>query len=265
VRIPEIDGRRQSGRRDSRPLGESAACRLIAAALASAGLGACLVGCAGGAESAASSATSITRGRADAVAAAISLQRNDFPASAKAVPHASPAKESRESRAEERRCYGAVIPAWAHAVSKSFLEQTESGTRGTTSQVIIRRSAKEARLDLSRSATHGAQLCLAREVRRALANTRFHNLGDNRPTLGRTVVNALPVSVPGADGSAAWRYVTELRIGRIRSRAHQDVVVFAYGQDEAWLISFGIGRPYPTDQERSLAVFLLERARLHTR
>jgi hypothetical protein len=229
-------------------------------------LGAGLLGCsAGGGEAAASSHTAITSLRAHAVAAAINLERSDFPASANALPQPDPTKERRESLAEERRCYGITIPAWADLVSDSFFEHTGHGSRVITSQVIIRRSPADAQSDLSRSRSHRAQLCFARELRRALARIRFHDLGRARPTLGPTVVSPLAVSASGADGSVAWRYVTGLNVGPVKFSAYQDVVTFAYGQDQVFLVSFGIREPYPIERQRSLVSFLLERARLHTR
>jgi hypothetical protein len=222
-------------------------------------------GCGGGEESRVSNHPPITGAHANAVAVAINLQRSDFAAGTKAVPQPFTGKERREERAEERRCYGKITPSLADRKSDAFLEQTGHGTRGTTSQVIIRPSTTDAQTVLAKSRKGQTQSCLARELRRALAHTGFRDLGGAYPRIGHTAVSTLPVSASGSDGSVAWRYTTSLAVARHTFPEYQDAVVFAYGQAEVYLVSFGIGHPFPVDKERSLVTFLLERARLHAR
>ena len=232
---------------------------LVAAAVCGLGVVACGTG-----EQTSRAHTSIARTRAHSVASAINLRREDFPRSAKAVPQPLTSNELHEGRVEERRCYGRNFVEWADVRSDAFVELTGHGTRVTTSQVIVRHSAPEAQSVLARSRNHRTQTCLARELRRALAHTPFRDLGGAYPSVGHMSVSALPITVPRSDGSAAWRYTTALAAAGRRFRQYEDLVVFVYGQDEVYLVAAGYSRPYPPDKERSLAAFLLERARMHT-
>lgn len=80
-----------------------------------------------------------------------------------------------------------------------------------------------------------------------------------------TVFAPLAVTAPRSDGSVAWQTIIGVRVRGIGITVFEDLLTFAYGQDNVTLISFGINRPFPVEREQSLAAFLVALARAHPR
>jgi hypothetical protein len=102
-------------------------------------------------------------------------------------------------------------------------------------------------------------------MRRSWTHARFRDLGGAHGTVSGTLFAPLAVTAPGSDGSVAWQTIIGLKVRGRGVIVYEDVVTFAYGQDNITLISFGINRPFPPEKEQSLAAFLVTRARAHMR